>query len=155
MDGVDDRGSDGAAEDRAEHPGVIVDHVEVLGALVAGERVAKLGLRAADLGARRLGVDGGELGVRLRVARGEERDVVVRSSEPVREQGNDPFDAAVTGRRHREPDRTQDGDPHAGSILTLPPSTCTSQSPSNARIPVSRIDPTQDGSSVGALVAST
>ena len=84
---------------------VVADHVELARALEARERVAHLHLRAADLGARRDLVDPRELRLRARVAGREQRHVVAGVDEPVGEQRHDPLDAAVAGRRHREPHR--------------------------------------------------
>src|SRR5207342_156979 len=123
--------------------------------LVAGERVTKLGRRLADLGRGSLVVDRRELGPRERVAGGEERDVVPGVGEAVGEERDDPLDPAVPHRRDREPDRAQDRDPHACSIMTSPPSSCTSQALSNARTPVRRTFPAHEGMSPGATLSST
>src|SRR5919201_6273986 len=58
---MDERCRRRRAERRAEHPGVVVDDVELLGARKARECMLQLPERAADLTARRLGEDGREL----------------------------------------------------------------------------------------------
>ena len=78
----------------------------------AVEGVLELPERLADPLARRLLEHGGELRARPRVAGGEERHVVAGVGEPVGEQRDDPLDPAVAGRRHREPDRAENRDPH-------------------------------------------
>ena len=55
--------------------------------------------------------------------------------ETVREQGDDPLDPAIARRRHREPHRGDERDPHAGSIVTRPSWRCTSHALSKARTP--------------------
>ena len=47
--GVDDRGVDGRAERSGQRAGVVVDDVELVGPLVAGQRVAELRCRLADV----------------------------------------------------------------------------------------------------------
>src|SRR5436190_5478267 len=134
---------------------MVVDDVEVPGALVTGECVVQLGDRPADQVADRVLVGEVELRLRVGVAGGEEGDFVAGVDEAVGEQGNDPFDAAVTLGRNGEPHRRYDRDPHwSSSTCTVPSSTRTSHCRSYARTPVSRIRPTHEGSS-GATVSST
>ena len=143
--GVDRRRRHGSRDHRRGWARVIGDHVELGGALEARERMAKLHLSEADLVARRRLVDVRELCERVGVAGGEEGDVVARSDEAVGEQRHDPLDAAVAGRRHREPHRREDGDLHACSTATTPSSRRTSQCRSKARTPESLIVPSQSG----------
>ena len=110
MDRVYDRCLDEPAEHRAERSRVVVDHVELVGPLVAREHVAQLRQRAADLIARRVLEDRLELRLRTRVARREQRHLVAVVREAVGEQPDDPLDPAVAGGRHREPGRSQDSD---------------------------------------------
>src|SRR5437763_16350037 len=132
---------------------MVVDPVEVAGAVEARERVPELRRRLADLLARRILEHVVELRLRARVAGGEDRHVVPGVDEPVREQRDHPLDPAVAAGRNREPDRAQDGDSHASSTVTCELSTRTSHWRSKARTPVRRTErPTQDGSSGGASV---
>ena len=108
--GVHERRRQQRPDREAEQAGVVVDDVEVVVPREAVERVLELPEGLADPLARRLLEDGRELRARARVAGGEERDVVPGVGEPVREQRDDPLDPAVAGRRHREPDRAEDGD---------------------------------------------
>ena len=108
--GVQDWSLDQAAERGCRNPGVVVDHVELVRPRVAGEGVAHLRQRAPDQLARRLLEDVREVRLRQRVAGREERHVVARVGEPVREQRDDELDAPVAGRRHGEPDGRQNGD---------------------------------------------
>ena len=110
--GVDERRLQLRAEREAHQAGVVVHDVELAVALEAAERVLKLPEGLADPLARRAPEGVRELRARLRVAGREERDLVARVGEAVREQGDDPLDAAVAGRRHREPDGTEDRDLH-------------------------------------------
>ena len=134
---VQARRRDRAGDDGRGRAGVVVDHVEVVRALEARERVADLGLRAADLLARRDCVDERQLGLRVRVAGREQRHVVPRVDETVGEQRDDPLDPAVAGRRNGEPHRREDRDLHSPFTLTRPSSSRTSQTRSNARTPAS------------------
>ena len=84
---------------------MVVDHVELLGPLVAGEDVPQVRERAPDLLARRVVEDGRELRLRVGVAGREEGDVVPVVDEAVREQPDDPLDPAVAARRDGEPGR--------------------------------------------------
>ena len=76
----DDSNGDGrvdrCTERRRNRAGVVVDHVEVRGALVAVEYVPKLPERATDPLARRHGMNRRELRLRVRVAGREQRHVV-------------------------------------------------------------------------------
>src|SRR5215207_8740614 len=74
-----------------------------------------------------------------------------RVREPVGEQRDDPFDAAVTARRHREPDWTQDGDLHAGSTTTRPSATAMFQEPPTA-LTLSRSRPSSQSGACSTLV---
>src|SRR5581483_8601201 len=108
--------------------------------------------RLADLVARRLLEDVVERRLGPRLARGEERDLVTRVDEAVGQQPDDPLDAPVAGGRHGEPGRREDGDPHpAASMPTRPSSTSTSQWPSKALMPESRIPSAHAGSSGASL----
>ena len=110
MDGVERPGLDERRRARPPESRVVVDHVELVRALVAGEGVADLRQRAPDQLARRLLVDVREFRLRQRVAGREQRHVVAGVDESVREQRDDQLDASVAGRRHGEPDRRQNGD---------------------------------------------
>src|SRR5207247_8770546 len=142
-----------AAAKRAERAGVVVDDVELVGTLEAGERMAELALRNADPLRRRLVVDGYDLRARGRVAGGEEGDVVPGSDEPFREQRDDPFDPAVACGRDGEPPGAHDGELHSASTTSIwPSSSRTSQVRSNARTPERLSVPSQDGNPEGAAV---
>ena len=151
MHGVDDRRLDHAAEHRAERTGVVVDDVEVVRTLEARERMAELDLGVADLLRRCLVVDGDELGLRARVPGGEERHLMPGADESLGEKRDDPLDPAVARRRHREPDRAENGDLHSAASTSMCPfSSRTSQLRSNARTPESLSEPSQEGNSAGA-----
>src|SRR5206468_2506610 len=120
----------------------------------ARERVMQLVFGAPDELGRGFGEDSRELCGGLRLPRGEERDVVAPLDEPVGEQRDDPFDAAITRRRHREPHWAQDRDLHASSMRTCPSSRRTSHTLSKARTPASLSEPAHEGNSGGAIVAS-
>src|SRR5262249_59901781 len=90
-----------------------VDDVELVAALEAMKDVAELPERAADPLARRHGMHRRKLRFGVRVAGCEQRYVVPAVDEAVREQGDDPLDAAVTRRRDGEPARCKNGDPHS------------------------------------------
>jgi hypothetical protein len=107
---VHDAGRDGAAERRRERAGMVVDDVELALALEAGERVVEVIGGVADELRRRFRVDVREPGLCLRLARGEERDLVAGANKPVGEQRDDPFDAAVTAWWDWEPRRGEDRD---------------------------------------------
>ena len=62
-----------------------------------------------------------QLGLRARAAAREQRDVVPGVDEAVGEQRDDELDAAVSGRRDREPHGGDDRDTHAGSCGRLEP----------------------------------
>src|SRR6059058_1908903 len=111
---------------------MVVDDVEVAGPLVAVEDVAQLPEGAADPLTRGDRVHGRELRDGVRIARSEQRDVVPAVDQPVREQRDDPLDAAVAGGRHGEPTRGDDGNFHAGSTLTRPSLSLTSHVVSKA-----------------------
>ena len=66
--GVDDRRGRRCAERHPEHPGVIVDDVELVGSSEAGERMLQLPEGPADLPVRRLREHGDELRLRARIA---------------------------------------------------------------------------------------
>ena len=74
--------------------------------------VLHLPVRVADPLARRRLEDRLEPGARLRVAGGEERDVVAGVDEAVREQRDDALGPAVRLGRDGEPDGADDADPH-------------------------------------------
>ena len=168
VDGMQDRRLDEPPEGRARHPGVVVDHVELVRTRIAGERVPQLGQSSTEQLARRPLENVREVGLRQRVARREERHIVACVDEPARQQRDDELDAPVTGRRHREPGRRQDRDlqlVHAVSLnaggstghsrsstRTLASSIRTSQTRSKARIPDSLSAPAQVGSSSGRIV---
>src|SRR6266498_923303 len=117
---VDDGCRDDGAQRAAEHPRVIVDHIELGRAVVAGERVPELPGGLADLAARRLSVDRCKLRPRPGISGREQRYVMTRVDQPVREQRDDPFDAAVARRRNSEPGWGEDRDPHALTPFKLP-----------------------------------
>src|SRR5436305_1457844 len=146
---------DEPAERDRRRGGMVVDHVEVAGAVEARERVPELRQRLADLLARRILEHVVELRLRARVAGGEDRHVVPGVDEPVREQRDHPLDPAVAAGRNREPDGAENSNPHASSTVTCASSTRTSHWRSKARTPVRRTErPTHDGSSGGASVSS-
>ena len=151
---VHDRCLDEAPGERRDLARVVVDDVELVRPPVAGEGVPELGKRLADPLARRVREDRLELRLRARVAGREERHVVARVGEPVREERDDPLDPAVAARRHREPGRREDGDSHRASTSTVPRTRRTSQARSKARTPESRMySPAQEGISGGANVS--
>src|SRR5207247_4078046 len=120
VDGVQGGRLDEAAERDRRRAGMVVDHVEVAGAVETRERVPELRQRLADLVARRILEYVVELRLRARVAGGEDRYVVPGVDEPVGEQRDHPFDSAVTAGRNREPDRAENGDPHGVPFMMKP-----------------------------------
>ena len=68
VNGVDDRRRDEAAHHRGELRRVVVDDVELVRVLVAGQRVVELDPGRPDRVQRRLGEGGHELRARARVA---------------------------------------------------------------------------------------
>ena len=101
--GVTERDVDQPAEREPEHARVVVEDVELLGLAERVHRVLHLPVRVPDPLARRRVEDGLEPRARLRVARREERHVVARVDEAVREERDDAFGAAVRLRRDGEP----------------------------------------------------
>jgi hypothetical protein len=89
---------------------VVVDDLELLCALEAGQGVVQLVQRRPDELGRSLLEDGDEVRFRRRVAGGEKRYFVASLGEPVGEERDDPLDAPVARGRNREPDRTENGD---------------------------------------------
>ena len=129
---------------------MVVDHVEVAVAREALERVLELPERLPDPLARGAVEDGVELRAGVRVARGEERDVVTGVREPVGEQRDDPLDPAVARRRDGEPHRAEDGDLHAALTLTLPAVDAhVPRASRSARTPSSSSPSTQAGALLG------
>ena len=106
VDRVAERRVDEAAECEPEHPGVVVEDVELVGLEEGVQRVLHLPVRVPDPLARRRVEDGLEPRPRLRVARREERDVVSRIDETVGQERDDALGPAVRLRRHRKPDGT-------------------------------------------------
>ena len=112
MDRVEDGCFGEAPERDRERPRVVVDDIEVAGAVEARERVPKLGQRLADLLTRRLFEDVREVGLAVRVAGGEQRHVVAGVEQPVGEQRDDPLNPAIAARWDGEPDRADDRNMH-------------------------------------------
>ena len=109
--------STSSAEREAEEARVVVQDVELVGLAEGVRRVLQLPVRVPDPLARRRVEDGLEPRPRLRVARGEERDVVAVVDEPVREKRDDALGSSVRLRRNREPRRAHDADPHCADRL--------------------------------------
>ena len=97
---------------------VVVDHVELVRALVAGQHLADLRQRSTDPRARR-GLEDERHETSPSSASHPKRSdhVVARLDQPYRKQRDDPLDAAVAGRRHGEPHRREDRDLHSGLHL--------------------------------------
>src|SRR4029079_15025819 len=75
-----------------------------------------------------------EFRLRLRAAAREQRDVVARVDETVREQRNDELDAAVTRRRDGEPHRRNDAEtPPRPGWWPPPAATGTRRCPTRGR----------------------
>ena len=103
------------ADRRPDEAGVIVDQIELVRVEVRGRSVDDVVERLADvLAARRIVEDGHELRTSDASRRGVEGDVVTAIGQSVREQSNDPLDAAVANGRHGEPRRGDLGDAHRG-----------------------------------------
>jgi len=89
---------------------VIVDDLELLCTLEAGEGVMQLVQRRPDELGRSLLENGDEVRFRRRVAGGKKRYFVASLGETVGEERDDPLDAPVARGRNREPDRAENGD---------------------------------------------
>ena len=107
---VAERRVDEPAEREPEHPRVVVQDVELVGLEERVHGVLHLPVRVPDPLARRGVEDRLEASAGLRVARGEERDVVARVDEAVGQQRDDALGPAVRLRRHREPDGADESD---------------------------------------------
>ena len=112
MHRVAERRVDQPAEREPEHSRVVVEDVELVRLQERVQRMLHLPVGVPDPLARRRVEHGLEPGPRLRVARGEERDLVVGVDESVGEERDDPLRAAVRLRRHREPHGTDEAYPH-------------------------------------------
>ena len=146
--GVTERRVDEPAEREPEHPRVVVDDVELVGLEERVHGVLHLPVRVPDPLARRGVEDGLEPRARLRVARGEERDLVARVDEPVGQERDHAFGSAVRLRRHRKPNGADKADSHTPSaIVTWPRSTATVHVRPYARTPSIRRPSSQLGSS--------
>ena len=94
---------------------VVVDDVELARPLVGLEAVHDLEVAALlDLLEGGAGEDVAQPRLRLRVAAGEQRDVVAARHEALGEEADDELDAAVALRRQREPGRRDHPDAHRG-----------------------------------------
>ena len=98
---------------------MVVEHVEARRSAQREDRMLHLPVRVPDPLARRRLKDGLEARSGLRVAGREERDVVTRVDEPVREQRDDALGAAVRLGRDREPHWTYEADSHAQDLNPL------------------------------------
>ena len=99
---------------------MVVDDLELLCALEAGEGVVQLVQRRPDELGRSLQEDGDEVRLRRRVAGGEKRYFVASLGETVGEERDDPLDTPVASGRDGEPDRAENRDlqVYASSTLT-------------------------------------
>jgi len=98
---------------------VVVDDLELLCALEAGEGVVQLVQRRPDELGRSILENGDEFRLRGRVAGGEQRYFVAALGETVGEERDDPLDAPVARGRDGEPDRAENGDLQAYASSTL------------------------------------
>jgi hypothetical protein len=98
---------------------VVVDDLELLCTLEAGEGVVQLMQRRPDEFGRSLLEDGDEVRLRRRVAGGEKRYFVASLGETVGEERDDPLDTPVASGRDGEPDRAENSDLQAYASSTL------------------------------------
>ena len=98
---------------------MVVDDLELLCTLEAGEGVVQLMQRRPDEFGWSLLEDGDEIRFRRRVAGGEKRYFVASLDETVGEERDDPLDAPVARGRDGEPDRAENRDLQAYPSSTL------------------------------------
>ena len=116
MHRVTERRVDEPAEREPQHPRVVVKDVELVGLEERVDGVLHLPVRVPDPLARGGVEDGLEPSAGLRVARGEERDVVARVDEPVGQKRHHPLGPTVRLRGHREPHGTNEAYPHLHTL---------------------------------------
>ncbi len=146
---VNDRRVCRATDRSCQGTGVIVDDVEIVRTLQAGQRMKKVGRGHPDPARRSLREGRDELCRALRISGGKKCDFVPGFDQPVGQKRHDRLDAPVTGRRNGKPGGTQDCDsdrtPPSPRTTISPCSSEACQTLSKARIPESRILPAHSG----------